>query len=418
MIFRVAYIFLQLAILLFELLIYKLRLISTENYGKLLARRIEKFGGIYLKIGQLLSVRPDIISFAIADHLYPLLQNLTPVPFTYVKKIIIQNLGEDYKGQIQDIDSKPLGTGSIAQVHKIVLADGRPAVLKLLKPGIAKYVQIDLRMFKFFMSVGSYIPGLKKLPTKELATEINSLIIDQLNLETEAENLLQFKKNFIENSDIIIPELNKHLINKEFFVMQYIELPPKINFEEWNKEKRTLVAEKALKMLYQMMFKDGFTHCDMHPGNFFITEEGQFILLDFGMVTRMNAEFRNDFIRFFFYMSTNNGKGCAEIIEKTALHKSKRFNREKLQTEVCLFINDFSSLPAEEFSVLAFTKRLIEVERKCGIKGATAFINNILAITFFESHLKRLDPGIDFQEEAAQYILKNVPAFVDIVNEL
>lgn len=415
---RTGHTFVHASILLVEFSVYKLKLITPSKYGKWLAYRIEKLGGIYIKLGQLLSVRPDLISFAVADQLYSLLQNLRPASFRYIIKTIETQLGDTFKDNITAIEPVPVATGSIAQVHKLTLANGETAAVKILKPGIKKYLESDLKTLRFFMKMGACIPGIKRLPVKELGRELDTLIRQQLDLRQEANNLMQFKNNFAGNSAILIPDVNRNLVFPEFIVLQFLSLPAETDFENWPPEKRSNVAKKALEILYQMMFKDGLTHCDLHRGNFFITPEGTFILLDFGMVNRMEYEFRIEFIKFFYYMSTNNGKGCAAIIEKTALHKSKRFNREKLYKEVCLFISDYSSLPADEFSVLSFTKRMIQVERDCGIKGSTGFINNIIAIAFFESHLKKIDPGIDFQEEATRYIMANARALKAVFDEI
>lgn len=403
------------AILLIQLGIFKAKLVSPARYGKWLARRIERMGGIYLKIGQLLSVRPDIISFEVAEQLYPLLQYLKPVPFQQVKEIIDKSLAPDVRKKIDHIEVDALATASIAQVHKVLLTNGNEAVIKILKPSVKRHFSIDLKMFRLFMKAGSYIPGVKQMPVKQLAIEIDSLLRGQLDLAEEANNLLDVQKNFKEMPSLTIPVLHPEFICSDLLLMEYVSLPGKIDFTAWQPHKRMIVAQKALHIIYQMMFRDGLTHCDLHPGNFFVTGEGNFILLDFGMMTRMNREFRSQFIRFFFYMATDNSKGCAEIIEKTALHKSNKFDRDKLYREVDLFISEFSKLDAENFSVLAFAKKLIRIERKCGIKGATDFINNILAIAFFESQLKNIDPGIDFQEEAAIYIVRNVPEIVDII---
>lgn len=410
MIRRVSHTFLHGILLLSEFTIYKLRIISPTRFGQKLALRIEKMGGIYCKVGQLLSVRPDIISFPIAHQLYPLLQQLKPVPFDYISKVLQQELPQTFRDQIKYIDPVPLATGSIAQVHKVILHNNEWLAVKIIKPGIKQHLRIDLRSFHFFMKIGARLPGIKKMPVRELANELDNMIREQLDLQTEARSLREFQENFRDNPDVIIPDLIPGIDSAECILLQFLELPAEQPFGQWPQEKRTDVARKALSLLYQMMFRDGFTHCDMHPGNFFVTPEGKFILLDFGMTNRMTPEFRSEFIRFFFYMSVNNGNACAAIIEKTALGKSKHFNRDFFYEEVRQFIAAFSSLTAQEFSVLAFTKRLIQVEKKCGIKGSTSFINNILAIAFFESHLKRIDPTIDFQEEAAQYIMRKVPA--------
>lgn len=400
-----------------EFLLFKAKLISAGSYGKYLARRIRLMGGIFVKIGQLLSVRPDIISFRVAAQLNPLLQQLKPVPFSKMEAALARLVHQE-KNLFTAIDPEPLGTGSIAQVHKATLKDGRQVVIKIIKPGIKKNFRTDLKMFRLFMRIGSIMPGIKKMPVRELGAEIDRLMIQQLDLVNEGLHLEEFRRNFRSMEQVIIPEWNKAVSSPELILMEYISLPPAPAFENWPPARRTATAVHALHMLYQMMFRDGFTHCDMHPGNFFITPEGKFILLDFGMVTRMDDAFRKDFIRFFFYMSTNNGRGCANIILSTALHRSKNFDKEKLYRETETFISGFSSLPAEQFSVLAFTKKLVQLERRCGIKGATGFINNILAIAFFESHLKQIDPGIDFQDEAARYILYNVPDVLEIVEGL
>jgi ubiquinone biosynthesis protein len=386
---------------------YRSKTVSARSFGIWLARRIEKMGGIYVKIGQLLSVRPDIISFSLAQELHPLLQQLTPIKFKDFENQLRQYLGNDFSNLILTIETQPLGTGSIAQVHKAVLTGGKTVVIKMLKPGIQENIDSDMRLFRFFMKAGSFLPGINKLPVNELVLEIDAIMREQLNLLKEADNLKKFKDNFALVKEVIIPDIFLPLCRRECIVMDYLPLCTVPDYENWEPSKRITVAAKALRMLYQMMFRDGFTHCDLHPGNFFVTEEGRFILLDFGMVTEMNDSTKNDFISFFYYMSTNNGKMCAGIIEKTALFKSSSYNRARLDAEISLLITEFSKLPAEKFSVLAFTKRLIQAEKKCGLKGATNFINNILAITFFEAHLKKIHPAVDFQKEAARYIMAN-----------
>ncbi len=397
----------QVFLLAIEFGIYKLKLVSSRRYGVLLAKRFEKMGGAFVKIGQLLSVRPDIISYEVADQLYPLLQNLKPVSADSIRKKIREQLSDTKYYEISSLESSPIATGSIAQVHKIKFKNGDAGVIKVLKPKITKHLDSDMKMFRFFMKAGSFIPGLKKLPLQQLASDMDPVIRRQLDLREEMITLAQFRKNFSNNPDIHFPKPLDYIISSELVAMDYLVLPADIDFNSWPQEKRSAVARKALAMLYQMMFKDGLTHCDLHPGNFFVTQEGNFILLDFGMVATMTDEFRKDFIRFFFYMATNNSIGCTEIVEKTALYKARDFSHEKLQKEIHSLISKFSAMNAENFSVIDFTKSLINVERKCGIKGSTAFISNILAIAFFESKLKKIDPTIDFQEEAVNYLMQN-----------
>ncbi len=418
MFLRACYILYHIFPLAGEIILYKTRLITPAGFGRRMARRIEKMGGVFVKVGQLLSVRPDIVSFRVANELRPLLQTLKPVPFKKIATAISKSDNSKLKEYLPYMEAVPLGTGSIAQVHKITRPGLPPLIIKIIKPGLRKYVNADLRMFRFMMRTGSLVPGLNKLPVKELGAELETVIRQQLDMRTEAANLTRFRDNFSGDETVIIPELQEQDISMDFLVTEYIELPTEPGFTDWHPVKRRETARNALIMLYKMMFKDGLTHCDMHPGNFFITPQGKFILLDFGMVARMEGEARQDYIRFFFYMATGNGKACADIIEKTALHKSRRYSREKLEKETIRFINEFSSLSAESFSVVAFTKRLISVERKCGIKGSASFINNILAIVFFESYLKKIDPGIDFQEEAAEYIIRAVPGLPEIFGKV
>lgn len=400
---RFLHILLQLLFLTFEFFLFKIGIISPNKFGTHFWKRLERLDGVYIKVGQLLSVRPDIISFEIAEILQPLLKNVKSIPFKDIESVL-NNSFPNWRNKILEIDFTPLSTGSIAQVHKVKLVDGTVAVIKVLKPKVTRFVETDLYLLKAVMKVAKILPFINRLPTTELIYELDLIIRKQLDLRIEANNLLQFRQNFSSNPQIKIPYLIKEIIFKEFIVLEYIDLPHANNYSDWPEVKRNDVAKRALQMLYQMMFLDGFTHCDLHPGNFFITDDGSLILIDFGITSVMQGEALNNFISFFYYMSINNGLKCAEIIDKTALKKSKNFNREKLNSEVNAFISEYSRMNVEQFSILSFTKSLISLEWRCKLKGTTSFINNILAIVFFESELKKLYPKIDFKEEAARYI--------------
>ncbi len=390
-------IFIQLASL-------KFKLISENDFGIKLTKRIEKLDGIFIKIGQLLCTRPDVVPPQSANHLKRLLQKTNPIPFAQIENTIKELLKERYS--LFDIEKQPLASASIAQVHRATF-NGEKVVLKIVKPGIPELFEKDLRVLRAFMKMGTFFPFLANLPIMELYKELEEIILPQTDLLNEKKNLMKIKGNLLDFKDIAIPEIYKEGNSSKLLIMEFMNFPNEVDFDDWEMDKRIRTSNQILEMLFQMMFVDGLTHCDMHQGNLFIDYSGKLILLDFGMVTSMTKEETADFVRFFYHMSMNNGYQCAEILEKKAIFLSKKYSREKFFHEIEMFINKHWSLNVIDFETSLFTLEMIRIQNQNGIKGSTAFIHNILSIVFLEGILKNINPQLDFQLAAKKFIIRN-----------
>lgn len=186
--------------------------------------------------------------------------------------------------------------------------------------------------------------------------------------------------------------------------MEYIPGLKKLNGKNIKEEEKKEVAEIALSAVYQMMFKDGFIHGDLHPGNIYINDNCKIVLLDFGLMAELNGKEKDDYIDFFFGIATNNGQECARVVYDTALYILPQFNYKKFEKEMIAMINYFYLMDVEDFEVASFAFELFNLERKNGIKGATHFITTILSIIIFEGVLKNLHPTLDFQKEAKKLL--------------
>ncbi|WP_435623174.1 ABC1 kinase family protein [Flagellimonas sp.] len=333
-----------------------------------------------------------------------LLQKTNPIPFAQIENTIKELLKERYS--LFDIEKQPLASASIAQVHRATF-NGEKVVLKIVKPGIPELFEKDLRVLRAFMKMGTFFPFLANLPIMELYKELEEIILPQTDLLNEKKNLMKIKGNLLDFKDIAIPEIYKEGNSSKLLIMEFMNFPNEVDFDDWEMDKRIRTSNQILEMLFQMMFVDGLTHCDMHQGNLFIDYSGKLILLDFGMVTSMTKEETADFVRFFYHMSMNNGYQCAEILEKKAIFLSKKYSREKFFHEIEMFINKHWSLNVIDFETSLFTLEMIRIQNQNGIKGSTAFIHNILSIVFLEGILKNINPQLDFQLAAKKFIIRN-----------
>lgn len=373
--------------------------------GESMARLCEALGPTFIKAGQIFSSRPDLLPASVVAPLVRLQERIAPFDSTRIPSLIEEAFGRPLDELFESFDLKPVAAASIAQVHRARLKDGRDVAVKIRRPGISRQVENDLRILEFGAKFLSALPGMKTVPLPELVSDIGTPIRQQLNFTLEAANNRLFRQNFAGIEHVTFPKLVEPLCNGSILTMDYMDGMQRVDAAKFTLAERKTAALAGLRALYKMIFADGFIHADMHPGNVFIREWGEFVILDMGLVARLSESDQRDFVNFFFGLINNRGSECARIIYDNASYRGKNCDWQAFEAAMIELIGKHSALKSQEFEVALFVYQLIEMQRRFQIRGSTKFMMTILSMVVFDGICKQLYPECDFQNESRGFLI-------------
>ncbi|MFM5157092.1 ubiquinone biosynthesis regulatory protein kinase UbiB [Aeromonas veronii] len=258
----------------------------------------EALGPIFIKFGQMLSTRRDLLPPDIAEELALLQDRVPPFCGQAARQQIELSLGCPIETLFDDFDETPLASASIAQVHTARLKEsGREIVIKVIRPDIEPVIEADLRLMQALARlVARFVPQSARLRPIEVVEEYRKTILDELNLMREAANAIQLRRNFIGSEALYVPEIITDLCREQVLVMERIYGIPVSDIAalEANGTNMKLLAERGVEVFFTQVFRDSFFHADMHPGNIFVSyehpENPLWIGIDCGIVGTLNRE--------------------------------------------------------------------------------------------------------------------------------
>ncbi len=264
--------------------------------GERLRLALEALGPIYVKFGQMLSTRRDLLPSDIAKELKQLQDRVPPFSADQAKRIIEEELGADVATLFAEFDSTPLGSASIAQVHAARLHDGSEVVVKIIRPGIDKVLRSDMALMRAIARYLSLIPDLRRLRPLEVVDDYQATLFDELDLNKEAANTSQLKRNFSHSPLLYVPAIHWPLTRRRVMVQERIYGIPVADVDALRDAGVNLqkLAERGVEIFFTQVFRDNFFHADMHPGNIFVStetpEEPRYIAIDCGIVGSLTRE--------------------------------------------------------------------------------------------------------------------------------
>ena len=248
---------------------------------------LEELGPIYVKFGQALSTRKDILPDDIADELVKLQDRVPPFANDIAKSIIEKELEMSIAEAFAEFDPTPLASASVAQVHTAVLHTGESVIVKVLRPNIEKQIQSDIGLlYELAHFAEKFWPDAKRLRATEVVSEFEKTTLDELDLIREAANAAKLRRNFENSEQLYIPEVYWAFTRKNVMVMERIHGIPVGEIEQLKREGANfkVLAERGVEIFFTQVFRDNFFHADMHPGNIFVEIPDKYIAVDFGIV--------------------------------------------------------------------------------------------------------------------------------------
>ena len=271
-----------------------------NNPGPVRARKIlEELGPTYIKLGQLLSMRHDLIPLEYAAEFAKLQDDVPSFDFEEVEVIIKEELGNSIEELFDYFDKKPLACASIGQVHRAKIKDGDDVVVKVQRPGIKKVIESDLDiMYSMARLVNEHMPEARLYRPIEIVDELSRSILEEIDYTQEGWNTDRFAYNFRDNKQIHIPKVYWSYTSKRVLTLEYIEgiKASHVDLVEKRRLNRNKIALVVGEAFMQQVFNDGFFHADLHPGNILIMEDGNVAFLDFGMTGYLSSEMRDMFL--------------------------------------------------------------------------------------------------------------------------
>jgi len=266
---------------------------TKKPRGVRIRESLEDLGPIFVKFGQILSTRRDLLPDDLAEELAKLQDQVPPFPGEQAVRIIEKAFKQPVSKVFAEFDEAPMASASIAQVHKATMHDGREMVVKVVRPDIEKVIRRDLSLlYVIAEKIEKYWADGKRLRPVEIVAEFEKNIIDELDLFREAANASQLRRNFLNSPLLYVPEVDWDHCRKKVMVMERIHGLPVTDMQGLKAQELDFkrLAEMGVEIFFTQVFRDNFFHADMHPGNIFISNSGQYIAIDFGIMGTLSQE--------------------------------------------------------------------------------------------------------------------------------
>ncbi len=376
----------------------------APNFAVRLRRALDDLGPTFVKFGQLLSTRSDIIPEGILSELQKLQDEVAPMPLEVARAVIERELGVPAEKLLAEFDPVWLGSASIGQVYRARLHGGEHVAVKVQRPEAPGRVEADLALMRDLAALLDARFGDRIfIDVKELVAEFEGVIRRELDYEQEAENARRFAANFA-GTPVKIPEIHTDFSTKRVITMEYIEGTRFLDVRPLllTPAERRRVATMGAETIFKMAFEDGFFHGDPHPGNLFLTQGGELALLDFGMVGFMSHGDIEALSRLFIAVIQRDAAAALHGLERLGVRYAPEVRGDLLQ-ELREFLFKYSGLSVGEVTLGQALSEVISLVRRYRLSMPPVFPLLTKALVTAEALSRSIDQTINVYEIARPY---------------
>ena len=294
------------------------RELRAQPFAVQFRRRLERLGPTYIKLGQILSLREDLLPKNITNELKSLLNQLPVVPLPVLVSIIEKDLRRPISELFLQIDAIPIGSASIGQTHRATTHQGDPVIIKVVKPGIRETLQRDAKLLGLLGSLAELI--IPRFQPKQLVTEFCEYTLREVDLRREADNAETFAANFADTPDVVFPEIYRDLSGRSILTMEFFDgiRPDSETAQALPEEERRHLTDRGAESIIRMLYRDGFFHADLHPGNLMILPGPKLGFIDLGMVGRLDEDLRRGLLYYYFALVMGDADNSARYLAAIA----------------------------------------------------------------------------------------------------
>jgi ubiquinone biosynthesis protein len=381
-----------------------------EKRGVRLRRAFEKLGPIFVKFGQVLSTRRDLLPRDIADELAKLQDDVPPFPGALATALVERAFGQPLSEIFASFDEQPVASASIAQVHFATLKDGRAVAVKVLRPGMLGLIEKDLALLRLAANwVERVSADGRRLKPREVVAEFDVYLHDELDLVREAANAAQLRRNMLSLALVMVPEMHWDLCTSEVIVMERMSGIPISQLQRLREAGVDIkkLARDGVTIFFTQVFRDGFFHADMHPGNIQVSVDpltfGRYIALDFGIIgtlTEFDKEYlAQNFIAFF----RRDYKRVAELhVESGWVPPGTRV--DALESAIRTVCEPLVDRPLKDISLGQVLMRLFQASRRFNVEIQPQLVLLQKTLLNVEGLGRQLDPELDLWSTAKPFL--------------
>ncbi len=370
---------------------------------------LEEMGPTFIKFGQILATRVDLFPEEWIKELEQLQDQTRALPFFQLRPQLEKSLGARISDCFRQVDEKPVGSASMAQVHRAVTQAGAEVVLKIRKPGIEALIQSDLSLMKQLASIAeAQSPDMRKYQPVEIMQEFERSLLRELDFSVEARNADRMRENLHSLDYIHVPKTFWEWTCEDLNVQEFVRGIPAKKVDELDAAgmDRKRIARRGARAVWKMMLEDGFFHADPHPGNFIILPGDQIAMLDFGMVGRLTPTRRDQLIRLIRCVLMQEPENATLVLVEWT---GGRFvNREALGSEVANLLERFDGVALEELDVSGLLNDVAAILRNHNVRLPPDITLLVKACITLEGFGRLIDPDFQLMEEATPLLKKTL----------
>jgi ubiquinone biosynthesis protein len=366
---------------------------------------LEQLGPTFVKLGQMLSTREDLLPSAWTDELSRLYSNVAPVPFDDLLPQIEQALGRSPFDVFANLEREPYAAASIAQIHRATLASGAPVILKIRRPGIATKVDADLRILERLAHLAEQeIPEVRRYRPVEVVDQLRRSLERELDLAVEARNTERFARNFAGDLDVLIPRVYWEWTSSVMNVQEHIEGIRGDDLEAIDKAglDRKALAARGVDTMLKMILVDGFFQADPHPGNVMCLPGNRIVLIDFGMVGRLSAARRSQIIDLLAGFMHHDEETMLEVL--LDWRGSDAVNEARLAADLGELALDYSDAQLKDLRIGALLHRVSAILREHSIVLPADLALLFKALITLEGFGRQYDPEFRLVERVEPFL--------------
>ena len=375
----------------------------TLPLGARVRKTLVELGPTFVKLGQILSVRPDIVPSHLLDELQSLQDRVPPASFEAVQGVLEQELGTSLDECFQSIEEVPVASASIAQVHRGVLQDGRTVAVKVQRPEIEGRIRSDLHIL---YTLAHLVTGRLELPgfytPVGIVQEFDAAINMELDFLQEGRAITRFRGNFRNHDHITAPEVHTELSTRRVLVMELMEGQPFSALDPDEKEEGELVMDKVIEATYLQVFEHGFFHGDPHPGNLMRLDDGRLAYLDFGITGTLTGEMQDTLMSLFVALVYRDADAVALTLYRAGATQ-ERVDLKGFKREIERLIVKYHGVSLETLADRGSMVDFIQVAARFKIRLVTEYAVLARAMSLLDGVARRFIPDVDLVAKVSPY---------------